>query len=69
MKKTELIFNIVSIPVDALMIVLAGVIAFNLREHFTSFVGPILYQLNLNDYLLVIDKILPVAFPFASSSH
>ncbi len=60
MKRTELIFNIISIPVDAVMLLLAGIVSFNLRENFTDFVGPIIYQLNLNDYLLVIDKIIPV---------
>src|SRR6185369_10694093 len=60
MKRTELLFNIISIPVDAVMLLLAGIVSFNLRQHFTHFVGPILYQLNLSNFLLVIDKIIPV---------
>ncbi len=59
MKKTELLFNIISIPVDAIMLLLAGIVSFYLREHFTHFVGPILYNLDLHQFLLVIEKIIP----------
>jgi exopolysaccharide biosynthesis polyprenyl glycosylphosphotransferase len=59
MKKAELIFNIVSIPVDAIMLLFAGIVSFNLRGDFTNIVGPIAYQLNLVDFLLVIEKIIP----------
>ncbi len=60
MKRTELILNIISIPVDAAMLLLAGIVSFNLRQKTVSFVGPIIYQLNLTDFLNVIDKIIPV---------
>ena len=59
MKRAELIFNLVSVPVDALMLLLAGVVSFDLRERFTHFVGPIVYQLNLSQFLLVVEKITP----------
>jgi exopolysaccharide biosynthesis polyprenyl glycosylphosphotransferase len=59
MKKTELIFNIISIPVDALMLLFAGIVSFYIREHFTQYVGPIIFQLNLGQFLIVIDKIIP----------
>ncbi len=59
MKKTELIFNIVSIPVDAIMLLLAGIVSFYFRGHFTGIVGPIIYQLNLSQFLTVIEKIIP----------
>jgi len=60
MKKTELIFNIISIPVDAIMLLMAGIISFYLRGDFTNVVGPIIYQLNLSQFLSVIEKIIPV---------
>lgn len=60
MKKTELIFNLVSIPVDSVSLLLAGIISFNLRQKSLSVIGPILYELKLNDFLLVIYKVLPV---------
>jgi len=59
MKKSELIFNIISIPVDALMLLLAGIVSFYSREHFTQFVGPIVYQLNIQQFFGVINKIVP----------
>jgi len=59
MKKTELIFNIISIPVDAVMLLLAGIVSFYLRDDFTTVVGPIIYQLNLIDFLSVIERIIP----------
>lgn len=60
MKKTELIFNLISIPVDAVSLLLAGIVSFNLREKSLSVVGPILFQLNLNEFLIVIYKVIPV---------
>jgi exopolysaccharide biosynthesis polyprenyl glycosylphosphotransferase len=60
MKKTELVFNIISIPVDIAMLLLAGIISFYLRGSFTEIVGPIIYRLNLDQFLLVIEEIIPV---------
>lgn len=59
MKKTELIFNILSIPVDAIMLLFAGMVSFYFRGQFTDIVGPIIYQLSLSQFLLVIEKIIP----------
>jgi exopolysaccharide biosynthesis polyprenyl glycosylphosphotransferase len=59
MKKTELIFNLVSIPADALMLLLAAVISFSLRQRTITIVGPIRYQLQLNDFLQVAIKFIP----------
>ena len=59
MKKTELIFNIISIPVDAIMLLLAGIVSFYFRSHFTRIVGPIIYQLNFGQFLGVIERIIP----------
>jgi exopolysaccharide biosynthesis polyprenyl glycosylphosphotransferase len=59
MKKSELIFNLVSIPVDAISLALAGIVSFNLRKHFLEVVGPIMYRLDLNEFLVLMYKIIP----------
>ncbi len=59
MKKSELYFNLVSIFVDFLMIIVAGVAAFYLRFKL-ELVRPILYQLSLPAYLKVLVMISPV---------
>lgn len=60
MKKTELIFNLISIPVDAVALLLAGVIAFNLRENPSVIAKPIIYHLAFTDFLSTAYKIIPV---------
>lgn len=59
MKKAELIFNLISIPVDALSLLLAAVAAFSLREKSINLVGPIIYQLDFHQFILVVYKIIP----------
>lgn len=59
MKKTELLFNLISIPVDALMLLAAGVIAFYWRLHTDVFVGPVKYQLQIHDFLMISGKVIP----------
>jgi exopolysaccharide biosynthesis polyprenyl glycosylphosphotransferase len=59
MKRTELIFNLISIPVDAIMLLLAGIASFYLRGRSTELVGPIVYQLSLADFLEVVYIIIP----------
>lgn len=59
MKKTELIFNLISIPVDALSMLVAGVVSFYLRQETTNIVGPIIYQLNFQQFLLLVYKVIP----------
>jgi exopolysaccharide biosynthesis polyprenyl glycosylphosphotransferase len=60
MKKTELLFNLISIPVDAISLFLAGVASFYLRQHTTTIVGPIIYRLQLQEFLTVVYKIIPI---------
>lgn len=60
MKKIELIFNLVSIPVDGFMLLLAGMASFYLRLQPTVISKPIIYQLNLHDFLFVAYKLIPV---------
>ncbi|HMQ01749.1 MAG TPA: sugar transferase [Candidatus Doudnabacteria bacterium] len=59
MKKTELIFNLLSIPVDALALFGAGIIAYQLRYESDNFVGPILFQMAMPDFLLILIKVIP----------
>ena len=60
MKKTELLFNIISIPVDAIMLLCAGVASFYLRGNFTELVGPIVYRLDFGQFLLLVYKVIPL---------
>lgn len=60
MKRSELLFNLVSVPVDILMLLLAAVAAFYTRLRTTDFVGPVLYELNLSEFLSTSYKVLPV---------
>jgi FlaA1/EpsC-like NDP-sugar epimerase len=63
-EKAELIFNLISIPVDALSLLLAGIASFYLRQHYTDVVGPIIYRLDLSLFLSVVYKIIPVLLLF-----
>ncbi len=60
MKKSELVLNLVSIPIDALMLLLAGILSFYLRQNSIELVGPILYQLNFQDLISVVGKMIPI---------
>lgn len=60
MKKSELVFNLLSIPFDALAIILAGVVSFYLRYQTNSFVGPVLFELSLSEFLLIMVRVVPV---------
>ncbi len=59
MKKTELIFNFISIPTDAVSLGFAGIVSFYLREKSINYVGPIIYRLDVHEFLLVVYKIIP----------
>ncbi len=60
MKRTELLFNVVSIPTDLVMLVGAGIASFYLRYHVEAVVGPVLYNLSLSQFLLVLYQVLPL---------
>lgn len=60
MKRSELAFNIASIPTDAIMLFLASTASFYLRQKSITFVGPIMFELQLMNFLLVVAKIVPV---------
>lgn len=53
MKRSELLFNVLSVPLDGVLLLLAGVLAFQSRIYFADFVGPIVYQLQLFEFILV----------------
>ncbi len=58
MKRTELLFNLISIPVDFLMLIAAGMIAFYLRFQLVD-LRPILFSLDLSSYLKVLILMSP----------
>lgn len=60
MKKSELIFNIISIPVDAIMLLLATLASFYLRQEPSVIAKPIIYQLNLRELILTMSWVLPI---------
>lgn len=61
MKKSELLFNFISLPVDALMLLFAGVLSFYLRLHSIVWARPVLYQLELRQFLLTLAYVIPIA--------
>lgn len=58
MKKSELIFNVISVPVDFLMILLSATLAYFLRYRVETL--PVLFDLSYYDYL----QLVLVAIPF-----
>lgn len=60
MKRSELVFNLVSIPVDAVALLAAGVISFYLRGHTLAVVRPVAYYMRGADFVLILAKIVPV---------
>ncbi|GAC1412446.1 MAG: sugar transferase [Candidatus Doudnabacteria bacterium] len=67
MKRTELFFNIVSIPVDIISLILAGLVSFYIRLKLNPVI-PISFGLNFNQYLIFVSKAVPallIVFAFA----
>lgn len=62
MKRSELLFNLISIPTDILMLAIAGIVSFYLRleTQNINFVGQVLFELHLSTFLLVLAKVIPV---------
>ncbi len=60
MKKTELLFNLISIPIDILSLLLAGIVSFYLRYQTDSVVGPVLFNMNLQDFMVILIKVIPL---------
>ncbi|MCL5667242.1 MAG: sugar transferase [Patescibacteria group bacterium] len=61
MKKSELIFNLISIPVDAIMLLLAGIVSFYLRLQPDIVAKiPIKFNLQINSFIVLSVKVIPV---------
>ncbi len=60
MKRSELIFNLFSIPVDILSLLLAGIVSFYVRLNAQDLVGKVQFNLSLADFLKVMGGIIPV---------
>lgn len=57
-KKSELFFNFLKMPVDYLALILAGILAYNIRfEQSIQEIRPVIFNLPFNEYLLVIISI------------
>lgn len=61
MKKSELFFNLISVPVDSFSLFLAGVVSFKLRQTQQSLdiIGPIKNDLTLTQFTGIIYQIIP----------
>ncbi len=60
MKRAELIFNLISIPVDILSLIFAGIVSFYLRYRVVEYVGVVQFDLTLNDFMVVMARAIPV---------
>ncbi len=63
MKRAELLFNLLSIPVDLISIIAAGVVSFYVRsnvERVEHYVGPVSFQLSLHQFLVVVLWMAPI---------
>lgn len=62
MKRAELVLNIISVPLDALMLLLAAWASYESRYKFTSWswVGPVKYDLDLPSFLVTAATVIPV---------
>lgn len=55
MKKSELIFSAVLLPVDFLMILIAGIFAFRLRFYsFVADIRPVIYEISFREYFYIL---------------
>lgn len=69
MKKSELFFSFLLVPLDFLMIILAGISAYNIRfSEFTRELRPVIFNLPFNSYLqavVLIALLWLIIFAFA----
>jgi exopolysaccharide biosynthesis polyprenyl glycosylphosphotransferase len=59
MKRSELVFNIVLIPIDCVMILLAGIVSFYFRQYSQPIIGPVIFQITVSDLLKASWFIVP----------
>ena len=61
MKKSELFFNVLLVPIDFLMIFLAGVLAYSLRfSSELSFLRPIVFDLPFGNFMEIVFAVSPI---------
>lgn len=60
MKKSELVFNLISVPIDAIMLFLAGLASFYLRLKPEVYAKPIVYELTIQKFLSFGLYIIPL---------
>lgn len=60
MKRSELLFNLLSIPVDVISLLLAGLSAFYLRYQVTDYLGQVQFELSSRDFILVMLQAIPL---------
>ena len=60
MKRSELLFNLASVPLDIVMLILASVASFYTRLHTVGVVGPVQYNLQIDTFLTTVVKVLPI---------
>jgi hypothetical protein len=69
MKRSEVYFSAIQLPVDFLMIVLAALSAYAVRDVPQILaLRPKLYDVDITDFLLVILAIAPVSMPLRDST-
>lgn len=55
MKKSELLFSAILVPVDYIMVFVAGILAYNLRfVTFFTDIRPVLYEINFQQYMTAL---------------
>lgn len=61
MKKSELIFNTILVPVDFLMLILAGIFAYSLRFSVEfSVLRPIIFDLSFHSFMEIVFAVSPI---------
>lgn len=69
MKRSEIIFSLLQIPVDFLMIVLAGIAAYALRtSQWLSGLRPVMFELPFSEYIQFLASIAAVSLAFFAFS-
>lgn len=60
MKRSELLFNLFTVPLDIVMLLLAALLAYYTRLHSTDLVGPVQYALAFKDFFITAATVAPV---------
>ncbi|QQS23305.1 sugar transferase [bacterium] len=61
MKRAEFILNLISLPVDAITLAGAGLIAYYIRYNLERFdlVGPVIFDLSLSGFIAILIRVIP----------